>query len=334
MNSLQSAHPKIQRMCEEESDDQEAVAKLFEINDSIHRTIERYRLIKKGDVEAAQKIPQGTLGTSTGVAKNANNELSLIDFGADPEPEAAAANDPPTQTQSVESDLLGLSLGDQSQPYGQGGGIALGFGANTSMFRGAKVHDDRLTVMQTFLARRCFPLSHNKAQPNQRPLLSHRERGHRYCLRAPRSQTMMLSLPFRDRLPPQPLPHPFRNSSNSNRTSRNRIRLAILQRSSQRLVSQDLERRTQLKMGPPSRGLPLRSLEQALLLRPRTTGTLALHCQKTVYQAHLRSPFPKKKSGSSLTLREISSMRRLSRSLRGSPTRPPVWLPSTPFRLR
>ena len=135
---MQSAQPKIQKMCEEESDDQEAVAKLFEINDSIHRTIERYKLIKKGDVEAASKIPQGTLGTSTGVGKNADNELSLIDFGGDPEP-ATNSNDllggsmEPSQSSkndSVEDDLLGLSLQDNN--YGQGGGIALGFGANTS----------------------------------------------------------------------------------------------------------------------------------------------------------------------------------------------------------
>ena len=120
-------------MCEEESDDHDAVAKLFGINDSIHRTIERYKFIKSGDVESAQKIPHGTLGTSTGVGKNANNELSLIDFGGDQEPDATGTNTPSTaQTQSVEDDLLGLSLGGSSQNYGQGGGIALGYGANTS----------------------------------------------------------------------------------------------------------------------------------------------------------------------------------------------------------
>lgn len=120
-------------MCEEESDDAEAVNKLLEINDSIHRTIERYKLIKQGDLTAASKIPKGTLGTSTGVSKNADNELSLIDFGGD---EPAAATSATTNgaaasnTQSVEDDLLGLSMQDET--YGQGGGIALGFGANTS----------------------------------------------------------------------------------------------------------------------------------------------------------------------------------------------------------
>jgi len=121
-------------MCEEESDDSEAVAKLLEINDSIHRTIERYRLIKKGDLEAASKIPKGTLGTSTGVTKTADNELSLIDFSGDTEPgvgTSAPTNGSREQKPaSVEDDLLGLSMQDQN--YGQTGGIALGFGANTS----------------------------------------------------------------------------------------------------------------------------------------------------------------------------------------------------------
>ena len=122
-------------MCEEDSDDAEAVAKLLEINDSIHRTIERYKLIKKGDLAAANKIPKGTLGTSTGVGKNANNELSLIDF--DPEPSSTETINggdggaTEQKTGSLEDDLLGLSF--QDKPYGQTGGIALGFGANSSM---------------------------------------------------------------------------------------------------------------------------------------------------------------------------------------------------------
>lgn len=130
-SALQSAHPKIQKMCEEESDDHEAVAKLLEINDSIHRTVERYKLMKKGDVAAAAQIAKGTLGTSTGVGKNAANELSLIDFGGD-ETSGSTSAGPSTDSQpgGLEDDLLGLSLGGST--YGQGGGIALGFGNNTS----------------------------------------------------------------------------------------------------------------------------------------------------------------------------------------------------------
>ncbi|GAD93318.1 VHS domain protein [Paecilomyces variotii No. 5] len=123
-NALQSAHPKIQKMCEEEADDTEAVRKLLEINDSIHRTIERYKLVKKGDVAGASRIPKGTLGTSTGVSKNADNELSLIDF--DPEP-SSNGNESSTAAQgasSLENDLLGLSF--QDRPQAPSGGISLG----------------------------------------------------------------------------------------------------------------------------------------------------------------------------------------------------------------
>ncbi|MCJ1342944.1 hypothetical protein MMC31_001133 [Peltigera leucophlebia] len=131
-NALQSAQPKIQKMCEEESDDQEAVAKLFEINDSIHRTIERYKLIKKGDLDAASKIPKGTLGTSTGVSKSADNELSLIDLDGGSEPkEASTSSHNARGPQSLEDDLLGLSF--ENNTYGQGGGIALAFGANSNV---------------------------------------------------------------------------------------------------------------------------------------------------------------------------------------------------------
>ncbi|KAI4120657.1 MAG: hypothetical protein LQ338_006858, partial [Usnochroma carphineum] len=133
-NALQNAQPKIQKMCQEESDDQEAVNKLLQINDSIHRTIDRYKLIKKGDLEGASKIEKGTVGISTGVGKNADNELSLIDFDGDVQPssapEASADATPPKQ-ESLEDDLLGLSF--QDKPYGQTGGIALGFGANTNI---------------------------------------------------------------------------------------------------------------------------------------------------------------------------------------------------------
>ena len=133
VNALASAHPKIQKMCEEESDDTEAVAKLFEINDSIHRTIERYRLIKKGDLEAAAKIPKGTLGTSgAGVTKGPDNELSLIDLGGpedaqtslDQTSSSQPADTPQAKGNALEDDLLGLSLQDNA--FGQGGGISLG----------------------------------------------------------------------------------------------------------------------------------------------------------------------------------------------------------------
>lgn len=134
-------------MCEEESDDAEAVAKLLEINDSIHRTVERYKLMKAGNVTAANNIPKGTLGTTTGVGRNAANELSLIDFDLEPSESAKTTSaqapsnssllEDPTPTSSsgkqttIEDDLLGLSIGGSSVPTG---GINLGGSTLTDLF--------------------------------------------------------------------------------------------------------------------------------------------------------------------------------------------------------
>ena len=90
--------------------------------------------MRKGDLDAASKIPQGTLGTSTGVSKTKDNELSLIDLDGDPIPTSSHTSGQDATNQSkqgfLEDDLLGLSMQDHT--YGQSGGIALGFGANTS----------------------------------------------------------------------------------------------------------------------------------------------------------------------------------------------------------
>ena len=184
-NALQSAQPKIQRMCEEESDDQEAVAKLFEINDSIHRTIERYKLIKKGDVDGASKIPQGTLGTSTGVSKTANNELSLIDFSGDPEPSASASGNVNGSNEqkdtSLQDDLLGLSV--QDQDYGQGGGIALGFGANSSKGSPSSATGTILTSLaKTYLDRRFCRPPQKTALPRLLHQMYHLNHSKLHCL--------------------------------------------------------------------------------------------------------------------------------------------------------
>jgi ADP-ribosylation factor-binding protein GGA len=153
-------------MCEEDSEDHEAVAKLFEINDSIHRTIERYKLFKKGDIEAANQIPQGTLGRSgAGVSQGPNNTLNLIDFG-DPEPAPVAkqSTEAPQQSAStghaLEDDLLGLSLGGDS--YGQPGSISLG-GSNGSGKSPAMGLYDILTV-PTVLGLSGVPVPQSQSQ--------------------------------------------------------------------------------------------------------------------------------------------------------------------------
>lgn len=142
-SALQSAQPKIQKMCEEESDDHEAVARLLEINDSIHRTVERYKLMKKGDLEGASKIARGEHVASQAAVKSAAQELNLIDFDGEAEANGPSGNGsagpsaPASQSQpgGLEDDLLGLSIGDDAGgggTFGQTGGISLGFGNNSS----------------------------------------------------------------------------------------------------------------------------------------------------------------------------------------------------------
>lgn len=134
-SALQSAQPKIQKMCEEESEDHEAVAKLFEINDSIHRTVERYKLMKKGDMEGAASVAAGAPPPKAS-AGGAAPELSLIDLDADGADTNGSngASQVQSPTGGLENDLLGLDIGGPSSTYGLGGNIVLGFGANQSEF--------------------------------------------------------------------------------------------------------------------------------------------------------------------------------------------------------
>ncbi|EJT75820.1 ADP-ribosylation factor-binding protein GGA1 [Gaeumannomyces tritici R3-111a-1] len=134
-SALSSAQPKIQKMCEEESDDHEAVARLLEINDSIHRTVERYKLLKKGDYAGASNIASGQHGPAP--SGGAKAELSLIDLDGDSgggsgANGAGSSQQAPSQPAGIENDLLGLSI-EESESFGQAGGIQLGFGANTNI---------------------------------------------------------------------------------------------------------------------------------------------------------------------------------------------------------
>ena len=155
-------------MCEEESEDAEAVAKLLEINDSIHRTIERYKLMKAGDIAAASKIPKGTLGTTTGVGKNAANELSLIDF--DPEASTSqpsngdllGSSGTTSAPTTVEDDLLGLSITDQ--PLGQLGSISLGAGPPSNFSQQAFPYTSPASAPPT-----AFAASNSFSQPTASP---------------------------------------------------------------------------------------------------------------------------------------------------------------------
>ena len=129
---MKTAQPKIQRMVEEESEDTEAVVKLLELNDIINTTLERYNLTRRGDFDAAAVITlQAASSARPAETSTVRQEVSLIDFeesnGAPPSTSA--------RTMKPEDDLLGLSFGDPGPTddvFGEGGHIALGFGANIS----------------------------------------------------------------------------------------------------------------------------------------------------------------------------------------------------------
>ncbi|CAZ83715.1 unnamed protein product [Tuber melanosporum] len=131
-SALKTAQPKIQKIIEEEGEDPDAVVKLLELNDVINTTVERYNFVKRGDLNSAKALPLMAGASPSAVPPPPAVELSLIDLedSANGGPSASASGKPA----SLEEDLLGLSFQDSgSSSFGQGGGIALGFGANTGI---------------------------------------------------------------------------------------------------------------------------------------------------------------------------------------------------------
>lgn len=143
--SIRNAQPKLQKMCEEESDDQDAVQQLFELNDSINSIVAKYEHLKAGDFAGAQRLPTSmpsapvSDSTAAGVVPTAQSrfaqDLNLLDF--DPEEPAGAVDTaaPVAQQQAAVAqgpskvndmdDLLGLSFGGMDS-FGTSGSISLG----------------------------------------------------------------------------------------------------------------------------------------------------------------------------------------------------------------
>lgn len=144
-DSIRNAQPKLQKMCEEESEDQDAVQKLFELNDSINSIVAKYEHLKRGDFAGAQRLPTSipsaptTDSVTSGVAPTTQSkfaqDLNLLDF--DPEEPAKAVDTSapaaqilgtPAQAAAKTSDmddLLGLSFGGMDS-FGTSGSISLG----------------------------------------------------------------------------------------------------------------------------------------------------------------------------------------------------------------
>lgn len=145
---IRTAQPKIQKMCQEESDDQEAVNKMLALNDLINTLDEQYHALRDGDYARAEEIKARVPKDITSAPRDIGGSQSLIDmeFGlggasegapestGSPDTSAGAPAGAPTAqaSENHSDDLLGLSFTDdasQNNPFGMGGSISLGGGA-------------------------------------------------------------------------------------------------------------------------------------------------------------------------------------------------------------
>lgn len=128
---IKSSQPIVTRIIEEEGDNEPRVQELLQLNDVINLLVEKFSLLRSGDVEQALHIKVG--GTSAG------KELNLIDFDDEP-----ISSDPSGRDQQgyddLLSDLSNLAFTDNNNSnnssggakvnpldfFGSGGSIALG----------------------------------------------------------------------------------------------------------------------------------------------------------------------------------------------------------------
>jgi ADP-ribosylation factor-binding protein GGA len=54
--SIRGAKPKLQKLVEDQADDQEAVARLLELSETINADLEKYDLLRKGDFRGALQV--------------------------------------------------------------------------------------------------------------------------------------------------------------------------------------------------------------------------------------------------------------------------------------
>lgn len=110
VSTLKTSQPKIEKMIDEEKDDEDAVVKLLALNDRIQALLQKYNLLKKKDYQGASSVKV----ESSGLPKTANPNVSLIDF--DDSPEEASASPPAVSGPSVNliDQLNGLSFNKPS----------------------------------------------------------------------------------------------------------------------------------------------------------------------------------------------------------------------------
>ncbi|CCH45491.1 ADP-ribosylation factor-binding protein [Wickerhamomyces ciferrii] len=133
-SALKVAQPKIQKIIEEEQDDEESVQDLLKINDTVNSLVEKYNFLKNGDLANASKVQVANAGSGV------QQSLNLIDFDDDVSPEPTGENNNNNNNGKVD-DLLGdlsdLSFGGSSNQqssssnnFGSGGDITLDFSSN------------------------------------------------------------------------------------------------------------------------------------------------------------------------------------------------------------
>ncbi|ODQ67496.1 VHS-domain-containing protein [Nadsonia fulvescens var. elongata DSM 6958] len=123
--SLKNAQPKIKKMVSDEGDDVEAVQKLLGLNDYINALIDKYDLIKKGDLSAVGSVKVGVVAASP----------SLIDFDdEDYSTPTISANTVKSPNASALEDLLsGLdTLSIENNSYGPDGSVSLSLNSASS----------------------------------------------------------------------------------------------------------------------------------------------------------------------------------------------------------
>ncbi|KAG7661312.1 GGA2 [[Candida] subhashii] len=127
-SSIKSAQPIINKIIEEEGDNEEQVHNLLQLNDDVNNLVNKYQLLKGGKVSEASQIKVGALP---------EQEMNLIDFDDEPEDVVNATNNEQGFTDLL-SDLSNLAFTDNTNSssninplnlYGAGGSISLG---NTS----------------------------------------------------------------------------------------------------------------------------------------------------------------------------------------------------------
>lgn len=130
--SVKSNQPMINKLIEEEHEDEEGVQQLLALNDNINGLVNKFQLLKGGKIDEASKIKP-----------NLNQEINLIDFDDD---EPISNDNTGKDSQGFNdllSDLNNLSFSGESSKktngdilnlFGSGGSIALG--SNTPQYHG------------------------------------------------------------------------------------------------------------------------------------------------------------------------------------------------------